>query len=151
MPLADLLGDALRLCEPAARRQRVAIERESEPGLRVTCDADGLHQVLVNLMVNALQAMPTGGTLRLTAAALPDGLRITVADTGTGIPADVLPHVFEPFFTTRADADDPTQRGTGLGLSVSYGIVKAHGGEIRAESEPGQGAVFTIDLPGSVG
>lgn len=144
---ATIVEDALRLCEPAARRQDVRVERDLAAGLVVRGDSDGLHQVLVNLLTNALQAMPGGGTLRIAARRAGDEIVLTVADTGSGIAAADLPHVFEPFFTTKGGEADPARRGSGLGLSVSWGIVQAHGGRIEATSTPGQGAVFTVTLP----
>ena len=142
-----VLNEALGLCEPAARRQKVAIEKQFFDACRLTADADGLHQVFVNLFVNALQAMPEGGTLWLTAQTSGPDVVITVRDSGTGIAESALPHVFDPFFTTRADANAPEQRGSGLGLSVSYGIVAEHGGQISVSSAPGEGAKFTVRLP----
>lgn len=146
---ATVLTDALKLCEPAARGQQVRVERAFEPGLCVRGDADALHQVAVNLLLNALQAMPTGGTLRLGARAgpTPDEVELQVADTGHGIDAADLPHLFEPFFTTRTSHQDPSRRGSGLGLSVSYGIVTAHGGRIEVDSQPGVGTTFRVRLP----
>ncbi len=144
---AAVVEDALRLCEPAARRQNVAVQRALAPGLSLRGDADGLYQVLVNLILNALQAMPDGGSLRVAAAADGDGVRLTVADTGTGIAAADLPHIFEPFFTTKTTPDASGRTGSGLGLSVSYGIVQAHGGRIAAASTPGAGTTFTLWLP----
>lgn len=150
---AKVLQDALRLCEPAARGQHVQVERELPPGLCVRGDADALHQVATNLLINALQAMPNGGTLRVavaaeTAAQGANGdVVLTIADTGVGIAAEDLRHVFEPFFTTKTSAADPNRRGSGLGLSVSYGIVTAHRGTIEVQSAPGVGTTFTIRLP----
>lgn len=145
---AAVVEDALRLCEPAARRQGVRVERDLPRQLVVHGSADGLHQVLVNLFTNALQAMPGGGTLRVGVAPGAAGqIDIVVSDTGSGIAPEHLPHVFEPFFTTKSGEQDPGRRGSGLGLSVSYGIVAAHGGHIRVASEPGAGARFTISLP----
>jgi two-component system NtrC family sensor kinase len=144
---ATIVEEALRLCEPAARRQHVTIERRLPTGCLVHADADALHQVFVNLATNALQAMPSGGTLRAVVEIDGEQVRIELADTGTGIAAADLPHVFEPFFTTRGGERDADRRGTGLGLSVSYGIVTAHGGSIVAASTPGAGATFTVRLP----
>ena len=112
-------------------------------------DADALHQVAVNLLLNALQAMPNGGTLSLgvLAGPTPDEVELRIADTGHGIgPAD-LPHLFEPFFTTKTTEQDPNRRGSGLGLSVSYGIVTAHGGRLEVESQLGVGTTFRVRLP----
>ncbi len=116
-----------------------------------------LHQVLLNLCVNARDAMPSGGHLSLALDNVPaaelaeraatdrpegDAISLMVSDTGTGIPPEVLPRIFEPFFTTK-----PEGRGTGLGLSTTFRIVKAHGGVIRVESRPGEGTTFEILLP----
>jgi signal transduction histidine kinase len=96
--------------------------------------------VLLNLVRNALQAMPGGGTLTVGAAAGSDGIRLTVGDTGSGIPAAAREEIFRPFFTTRA-------RGTGLGLTVVRGLTEAMGGRLEVESEVGLGATFTVVLP----
>lgn len=142
-----VLQEALRLCEPAARRQSVEIERTFYGDCSLTGDEASLHQVFVNLLVNALQAMPKGGTLTVQVRGEQDEVAVLVSDSGQGIEPAALPHVFDPFFTTRADARDPAARGTGLGLSVSYGIVTEHGGSIAARSEPGHGATFEVRLP----
>jgi len=101
--------------------------------------------VLVNLVTNAKQAMaelPAERRLKVATRALgPDRVRISVEDTGPGIPPEVLPKIFDPFVTTKGSA------GTGLGLSISYGIIREHGGQITVDSPPGRGATFTIDLP----
>jgi two-component system NtrC family sensor kinase len=101
-----------------------------------------LREVMTNLILNALDAMPTGGILKISARAEgPEWVSVAVIDTGTGIPEAVRGRIFDPFFTTKGEA------GTGLGLSVSYSIVKRHGGEIRAESQEGRGSTFTVRLP----
>lgn len=109
----------------------------------VFIDEHQIQQVLVNLITNAVQAMSSGG--RLVISSRPgkngDSVEIGVADTGKGIPPEFLPHVFDPFFSTKGDG------GTGLGLSVSYGIIKNHKGDIRVESKVGVGTTFTIELP----
>jgi two-component system NtrC family sensor kinase len=112
----------------------------------VLMDENQMKQVLLNLVHNALQAMPGGGVLRLWTGELEklgrDGVTVSVSDTGTGIPLENQTRVFEPFFTTKAD-----HGGTGLGLSVTYGIVSDHGGEIELISEPERGSTFTVWLP----
>jgi signal transduction histidine kinase len=106
-------------------------------------DPGGLQQVLSNILGNAAQAMgEAGGALTVAAHVAEDTITLTISDTGPGIPDDVLPRIFDPFFTTKG-----VGQGTGLGLSVSHGIVRDHGGEIVATNSPQGGAVFTIHLP----
>jgi PAS domain S-box-containing protein len=107
---------------------------------QIPLDEGQIKQVLLNLITNAAHAMPDGGTLRLRTMRTGDEVTITVADTGAGIPPELLEHIFDPFFTTK-----PT--GTGLGLSVSLGIVQNHGGRITVESTVGAGSTFTLWLP----
>jgi signal transduction histidine kinase len=97
---------------------------------------------LTNLILNAVQAMKGGGAITIRTRATEDTCLIQIEDTGCGIPPDVLPRIFDPFFTTKA-----TGEGTGLGLSVSLGIVERHGGQILVDSEVEKGTVFTIRLP----
>lgn len=99
-----------------------------------------IKQALLNLVKNATAAMPDGGKLRLAIEVIGDELRITVADSGIGIPEDKLGKIFEPYFTTK-------ENGTGLGLTLTYKIIKEHGGDIAVVSKPGQGTTFTITLP----
>lgn len=121
----------------------VQLQQEFLPGDdRLVCDADQLQQALVALLVNAVEAMSGGGTLSLRATADDESFRIAVADTGVGIAPETLPHIFEPFFSTK---DGGT--GVGLGLAVVYGIVQRHGGRIDVDSEPGRGTTFTLVLP----
>jgi two-component system NtrC family sensor kinase len=105
-----------------------------------------LQQVLMNLMINAQQAMAgSKGTVKLTAKKRErDWVELRVSDTGPGIPKEIQQKIFDPFFTTK-----PAGQGTGLGLSVTYGIVKDHGGDIRLESAVGEGTTFIITLPAS--
>ena len=122
---------------------RVHVELSSDLPL-ISGNANQLQQVLMNLMINAQQAMGgESGTVTVTTRRLiSDEIQIQVTDSGPGIPADIQAKLFDPFFTTK-----PTGQGTGLGLSVSYGIIQDHKGRIEIESEPGEGATFTITLP----
>jgi signal transduction histidine kinase len=104
---------------------------------------DALEQVLLNLVTNAAAAVEAGGAIAITTRPHPERagwVQLIVADSGCGIPSDLLPRIFDPFFSTKPG-------GTGLGLSVSEGIVREHGGTIDVESAPGQGTRFTINLP----
>lgn len=132
-----LVGNHLKISKV---KHQVAIAEGLPP---VYVDAPQIEQVLVNLFINAIQAMPQGGELFIDAfREKGDGLvTVKVRDTGTGIQKDILPYIFDPFFTTKST------KGTGLGLSVSYGIIRQHHGEISVESEEGQGTTFTIKIP----
>jgi signal transduction histidine kinase len=101
-----------------------------------------LQQVFLNLFLNARDAMPKGGWLTVATRVEEGAAVIEVADTGVGIPADHLGRIYDPFFTTK-----PEGRGTGLGLSVTYGIVQEHGGSLTCDSQPGQGTRFRLVLP----
>jgi signal transduction histidine kinase len=101
---------------------------------------DQLTQVLLNLIINAVEAMPHGGTLTIAAAAQAGWLAIEVRDTGPGLSSDEIAKIFEPFYTTKSN-------GTGLGLAVSYGIIQQHGGRIDVNSMAGVGTTFTVRLP----
>jgi two-component system NtrC family sensor kinase len=149
--LDELVGEVVDLVEPQARRQGVELETRIPPDLTAVVNEGEIHQVFLNLFTNALQAMPEGGRLTIDGARAGSTVRIRVADTGAGIPASDLDHVFDPFFTTRAGASDLGSRGSGLGLSVSYGIVVSHGGTLLVESTPGSGATFTVELPAGSG
>lgn len=145
--VVDLLEQSLVLVRVQAERQAVRIERHyDQPTFWVLGEAGQLKQVFLNLFLNALQAMPEGGTLSVSAtgsssAWSPQGwLHITVRDTGIGIPPDDLDKVFDPFFTTKRD-------GTGLGLFLCYGIVQRHEGEIEIQSRVGEGTTVAIRLP----
>jgi signal transduction histidine kinase len=110
------------------------------PSLMV--DRHMIEQVLMNLILNAVQAMKSGGVLTIRTTVAEGVCRVEVGDTGSGIPPTVLPRIFDPFFTTKSEGE-----GTGLGLSVSLGIAERHGGKILVESEVGKGTTFTLCLP----
>ncbi|QWV98910.1 HAMP domain-containing protein [Geomonas nitrogeniifigens] len=143
--LAQVVADALAIVDHQLGINSVKVEMEVEQGLPACRgNANQLQQVLMNLMINAQQAMGgAAGLVRLSARRLEEGaLELRVSDNGPGIPREIQAKIFDPFFTTK-----PAGQGTGLGLSVSYGIVKDHGGEIRLESEEGGGTTFIITLP----
>jgi signal transduction histidine kinase len=142
--LRRVVNDCLETVQERLVRHRIQVVAEFDEDLpRINGDRDHMMQVMLNLVLNAVQAMPENGTLRMVAA--PEGdqhVKLTVADNGHGIPPDVLPKIFEPFVTTKERG-----QGTGLGLSVVLGIVQEHGGTISVDSTPGQGATFTLRLP----
>lgn len=130
-------------------KYRIAVERQIDEVPRARANPNQIQQVLVNLLINARQAMPQGGRLlvRLSHDRDNEMVDLVVRDTGSGIPADVLPRIFEPFFTTKRGPDASGKGGTGLGLSACRDIVEAHHGRIRVESSVGKGTAFTIKLP----
>jgi signal transduction histidine kinase len=143
LDLQKTVDDNLEIFEERLARHRITIERvfgESCPP--VFGDADQMSQVVINLVMNALHAMSNGGTLRVRVSPHGEMVRLTVADTGQGIPEDVVAKIFDPFFTTKEFG-----KGTGLGLTVVKGIIEEHHGTITVESEPGKGTTFTIHLP----
>ncbi|MFQ5898030.1 MAG: GAF domain-containing protein [Candidatus Methylomirabilia bacterium] len=146
--LPEVLERTLRLREQSLRVSGIRVEQEIASGLPpVRGDFGQLEQVVLNLLLNAEQAVAGTGeprriAIRLTAQG--DRVRLAVADSGPGIPPDMLPRIFEPFFTTK-----PVGQGTGLGLSICYGIIQAHEGRIWAESRLGEGATVIVELPAS--
>ena len=143
--IRQVVADALAIVDHQLGINSIRIEQELEPGIpNCRGNANQLQQVLMNLMINAQQAMSgNSGTVKLTARGLEQGgVELRVSDTGPGIAKEIRGRIFDPFFTTK-----PAGQGTGLGLSVTYGIVKEHGGEIRLESEEGEGTTFIITLP----
>ncbi len=141
----DLVTETLALVSNQVKIARVKVVRRPGENLPpVHGDRQQLNQVLLNLFLNAIDAMSGGGTLTVTTTLSPDRdfVVIEVTDTGVGIPDHVLPNIFDPFFTTK-----PQGKGTGLGLSVSLGIVRHHGGDIQVHSRAGQGTTFEVLLP----
>jgi signal transduction histidine kinase len=139
--VAALLDEVLGLVESETSRAGITVAREIPAGLPVVhADRDRIKQVLLNLVLNAIQAMPSGGSLVLGAAAADGRLTVTVTDTGSGIAPELLSKVFEPYVTTKT-------KGLGLGLAIARRIVEAHGGGIEVESEPGRPTSFRFWLP----
>ena len=143
LSLADTIDHAADFCSERFKKRGVKIERQLEDVPPVLGDSDQLEQVFLNLFVNAADAMPNGGTLRIELRPHEAGwIRVVVRDSGSGIAPDALERIFDPFFTTKEKG-----AGNGLGLMVSKGIIVAHGGEISVESTPGSGTEFLILLP----
>ena len=141
----DLILHTLSLVEHQSVFHDIRIVKNLDPQLAMALlDANQIQQVFMNILLNAADAMPAGGTLTITTIMLPEDsfVQVRFADTGTGIPEKDLHRIFDPFFTTKAD-----KRGTGLGLAVSYGIIERHRGHIEVQSEEGKGTTFTIKLP----
>jgi GAF domain-containing protein/CheY-like chemotaxis protein len=127
--------------EPTSRGIALEVRTSLAEVPAVLGDAAELREAMTNLILNAVDAMPQGGTLTLATALVEDRIEVVVADTGVGMPPEVKDKVFDPFFTTKGP------QGTGLGLSMTYGIVSRHGGSIAVESEPGRGSTFRLSLP----
>jgi signal transduction histidine kinase len=144
--LRDVLFSTVRLVENEMTLNKVELETEIGDDLpRLMGNPRNLQQVFLNLFLNAIQAMPGGGTLRIRAEVDEEDdrlLRVDVTDTGRGIPEENLDRIFEPFFTTKEVGE-----GTGLGLTVTYGIIEKHGGRITATSEVDKGTTFSVFLP----
>lgn len=140
--LAVLVDDTLTLMAHELGREHVTVTRDFPRSLKpALADRKQIQQVLVNLFTNAIHAMePNGGSLRVAAREGQSVVYLEVHDTGSGIREDALPRIFDPFFSTK-------KKGTGLGLSVSFNIVRAHGGDLSADSVLGEGSTFTLRLP----
>lgn len=140
-----VIEKTLSLIQAESDILNIQIEKNFDPALpKVKCDENGLMHVFMNIIRNARDAMPNGGTLEISTSKHPENRSIDVVfrDTGNGISKENLGHIFEPFFTTR----DPG-KGVGLGLSIAYQIVKEHGGDITINSEEGNGTTVTVSLP----
>lgn len=143
LDINKLIGEGLYFLETRCRRQRVTIKRSLADNLpSIVADPGQIHQVLVNLVVNAMQAMPEGGEVSISTANRHGMVEFSVSDTGVGMDDELKQKIFMPFFTTKE-----IDQGTGLGLSVVHGIVSAHNGRIDVESSPGEGSVFRVFLP----
>lgn len=147
--LVRLVEDVLLIAAKDLQKHRVAVEFRADGRPHARVNPAQIQQVLLNLVINARQAMPDGGRLTIGVGLDPTGrtAEVRVSDTGVGIAPEALPHIFEPFFTTKTGPDATGLGGTGLGLPVCRDIVAAHRGRLRVESRPGQGATFTLRLP----
>jgi len=147
--LADILQESLVLLEREMQKYRVAVRCEFAEVPLVRAIGNQIQQVLLNLMTNARQAMPSGGELilRITHDPSAHAVDLTIRDSGSGIPREQLPKIFERFFSTKDGPDESGKGGTGVGLATCKDIVDAHQGRIRVESTVGKGTAFTIRLP----
>lgn len=146
--IASLVNEVLTLCDKDLRQHRITVEKHIQGQPRSAVVPGQIEQIFLNLVINARQAMPQGGTLRVDVYSNPQSkmVEIKFSDTGCGIPADKLRQVFEPFYTTKRP-DEGGSGGTGLGLSVCRQIIEQHHGRIRVESLPNKGTIFTVKLP----
>jgi len=141
--LNDVINRALDLTAHSAELQNIQVIKELNPSLpKPMADFDQLRQVCTNLILNAVQAMPEGGSLTLRTSADNSQLKVEVQDTGCGISPENIRKLFTPFFTTKGKG-----KGVGLGLAVAYGIIQRHQGRIEVQSKEGEGTTFTIYLP----
>lgn len=141
--LHKTIDDILLLSKKSMESSRISIKKLYAPNLGdILAIADQIKQVLLNLINNAIEAMPNGGQLTIITTKMGRNAVISIEDSGIGIAPGDISHIFEPFFTTK-----PAVKGTGLGLSVTYGIIKRHGGDIQVQSSQGKGTTFTLTLP----
>lgn len=139
--LEELWEHSLQLLGPELAKRNVEVEKDFDPKLpSAFVDRDQLSQAFLNLLLNSLESMEAGGKIRISMKKAPSALKISIMDTGRGIPPEDLGKVFEPFFSTK-------RRGTGLGLSIVHQIIESHGGDIQVQSREGMGTTFGITLP----
>ena len=142
-----IILETLSLLEHQFKTTKIRVQDELAPHLPlIQGNAGRLQQVFLNLFLNAKDAMPGGGTLRV-ATSNGDGVSVIISDTGSGIAQEHIQRIYDPFFTTKASPQDGQKRGTGLGLSVTYGIIQEHAGKIRVESSPDAGTTFYLEFP----
>jgi PAS domain S-box-containing protein len=140
--IKENLEEILSLIDYKLKHMNIRLEIELAPVAPIYAQGERLQQVFINVILNAIDAMPHGGTLGIRLAEAEEQAVVQISDTGTGIKPEHLSHIFDPFFTTKGIG-----KGTGLGLSISYAIVKEHEGQIEVASEVGRGSTFTITLP----
>jgi signal transduction histidine kinase len=147
--LVKLVEDSLLLLEREMSKYRVIVDKQFHNVPPAMVNTNQIQQVLINLLVNARQAMPSGGhiLIKLSYDEPHHTVDLMVRDTGSGIPADKLPRIFDRFFTTKSGPDASGKGGTGLGLAFCRDVIEAHQGRIRVESTPGKGTAFTLKLP----
>ena len=147
--LVSLTNDVLLLLEREMNKYRVSVEKNFEQVPEINANGNQIQQVLVNLLINARQAMPDGGRLILKITHDPAAkvVQLSIRDFGCGIPAEKLPRIFDSFYTTKEGPDASGKGGTGLGLSLCKNVVERHHGKIRVDSTLGKGTMFTLKFP----
>ncbi len=147
--LVSLTEDTLVLLEREMRKYRIQVEKQFAQVGPCWANGNQIQQVLLNLLINARQAMPNGGQvlIRIRPAEDARAVDLTLRDSGQGIPPDKLPRIFDPYFSTKDGPDESGKGGTGLGLSACKDIIEAHRGRVRVDSSVGKGTAFTIRLP----
>lgn len=144
--MVNLVEEVLILTEKDLNKHRIQVDKRFHGRPQTMVVPGQIEQILVNLVINARQAMPCGGRLKIEVIEVEDVVEIRIADTGVGISTDQMRQIFEPFFTTK-HPDEYGRGGTGLGLSVCRQIIEQHNGRIRVESVVGKGSTFTVKLP----
>ena len=147
--LSSVIEDSLVLLERELTKYRIRVERQYAAVPAAMANGNQIQQVLLNLLINARQAMPNGGqvTVKLAFDPATQMVELTIRDTGCGIEPDKLRRIFDPFFTTKSGPDASGKGGTGLGLSMCRNIIEAHQGRIRVDSTVGRGTAFTLRIP----
>lgn len=147
--LKQVIEDTLLLMEKELQKYRIGIEKKIESVPLILAAGNQLQRVLINMLVNARQAMPNGGMVLLQLTSEDEGRTVTLAirDTGAGIAPEHLPKIFDPFFSTKSGPDASGKGGTGLGLSACREIIESHSGRIRVESSVGRGTQFIMRFP----
>ena len=139
-PVSKLVHEVCESLAPQLEAQRIDLEIDAAESIQLLADRDMLRRAVLNLVFNAIDAMPDGGNLVITAVQGPRGIELEVADSGPGVEMDIRQRIFEPFFTTKSE-------GTGLGLAIVYRVAEVHGGGIEVANCPEGGAAFTIQIP----
>ena len=140
----SLMARVVEIVRFQAKKKQISIHLDLQAAGMIIVDPQKIEQVILNLMLNAIQALPGSGNIWVGTARRVETILLTVADDGPGIPPEIASRIFDPFFTTK-----PVGEGTGLGLAICEGIVIEAGGAIDVEERPGGGALFTVILPGS--
>jgi len=140
--LSENLKEIISLIDYKLRNMNIDLELTIQPIKPIWAQGERIQQVFINIILNAMDAMPDGGKLKIELSQTDNQAVVVIEDTGTGIKSQHMPHIFDPFFTTKGIG-----KGTGLGLSISYAIIKEHEGRVTVESESGKGSRFVIFVP----